>query len=91
MAALGLCSCSRVFSSCGDWRLLFVAVGRLLIVVVVKWYCDNSWHASASHFLRLSLALGWNEIQMEEAALIISIILKVWFLEQQHWHHLGTS
>ena len=33
LAALGLCCCVRAFSSCGEWRLLFVVVRRLLIAV----------------------------------------------------------
>ena len=33
LAALGLCCCTRAFSSCGEWGLLFVAVCGLLIVV----------------------------------------------------------
>ena len=33
LAALGLRSCARIFSSCGDWGLLFVAVHGLVIVV----------------------------------------------------------
>ena len=32
LAALGLC-CTRAFSSCGEWGLLFVAMHRLLILV----------------------------------------------------------
>ena len=32
-AALGLCCCARAFCSCSEWRLIFVAVFRLLIVV----------------------------------------------------------
>ena len=34
LAALGLCCCVRACSSCSEWRLLFVAVHGLLIVVV---------------------------------------------------------
>ena len=33
LAALGLHCCTRAFSSCGEWGLLFVAVHRLLIAV----------------------------------------------------------
>ena len=33
LAVLGLCCCARAFSSCGERRLLFVAVHRLLIAV----------------------------------------------------------
>ena len=33
LAALGLCCCTRAFSSCGEWGLLLVAVRGLLIVV----------------------------------------------------------
>ena len=33
MAALGLCCCTRAFSSCGERGLLFVAVRGLLIAV----------------------------------------------------------
>ena len=33
LAALGLCCCAWVFSSCGELGLLFDAVHRLLIVV----------------------------------------------------------
>ena len=33
MAVLGLYCCTRCFSSCGKWGLLFVAVCRLLIAV----------------------------------------------------------
>ena len=33
LAALGLCCCARVFSSCGERGLLFVAVRGLLIAV----------------------------------------------------------
>ena len=33
LAALGLCCCARAFSSCREWRLLFVVVCRLLIAV----------------------------------------------------------
>ena len=31
MAVLGLCCCVWIFSSCGEWGLLFVAVRGLLI------------------------------------------------------------
>ena len=33
LAALGLCCCTWAFTSCGEWRLLFVAVRRVLIAV----------------------------------------------------------
>ena len=33
LAVLGLRCCARVFSSCGERGLLFIAVHRLLIVV----------------------------------------------------------
>ena len=33
LAALGLCCCTRAFSSCGEWGLLFGAVRGLLIGV----------------------------------------------------------
>ena len=33
MAALGLRCCAWVFSSCGEWGLLFIAVRGLLIAV----------------------------------------------------------
>ena len=33
LAALGLCCCTRAFSSCGKWGLLFVVVCGLLIAV----------------------------------------------------------
>ena len=33
MAALGLRCCARAFSSFGKWKLFFIAVRRLLIVV----------------------------------------------------------
>ena len=33
LAALGLCCCTRSFSSCGEWGLLLVAVRELLIAV----------------------------------------------------------
>ena len=33
LAALGLRCCTQVFSSCGEWGLLFVAVCGLLIAV----------------------------------------------------------
>ena len=33
LAALGLRCCTRAFSSCGEWGLLFVAVRELLIAV----------------------------------------------------------
>ena len=33
LAALGLCCCARVFSSRGEWGLLFLVVRGLLIVV----------------------------------------------------------
>ena len=33
LAALGLCCCTRAFSSCGEWGLLFVAARGLLIAV----------------------------------------------------------
>ena len=33
MAALGLCCCTQAFSSCGEQRLLFVAVHGLLTAV----------------------------------------------------------
>ena len=33
LAMLGLHCCTRAFSSCGKWGLLFVAVHRLLIAV----------------------------------------------------------
>ena len=34
LAALGLCCCTRAFSSCGERGLLFVVVRGLLIAVV---------------------------------------------------------
>ena len=34
LAVLGLCCCSRAFSSCGERGLLFIAVHGLLIAVV---------------------------------------------------------
>ena len=34
LSALGLCCCAQAFSSCGERGLLFVAVHKLLIVVV---------------------------------------------------------
>ena len=34
LAALGLCCCTRAFSSCGERVLLFIAVCRLLITVL---------------------------------------------------------
>ena len=33
LAVLGLHCCSRAFSSCGEWGLLFIVVGGLLIAV----------------------------------------------------------
>ena len=33
LAALGLRCCARAFSSCGEWRLLFIVVRGLLIAV----------------------------------------------------------
>ena len=33
LAALGLCCCTRAFSGCGEWGLLFIAVRGLLIAV----------------------------------------------------------
>ena len=33
LAALGLLCCVRVFSTCGEWGLLFIVMHRLLIVV----------------------------------------------------------
>ena len=33
LAALDLCCCTRAFSNCNEWGLLFVAVPGLLIVV----------------------------------------------------------
>ena len=33
---LGLCYCTRAFSSCGEQGLLFVVVRRLLIVVASR-------------------------------------------------------
>ena len=33
LAALGLRCCTRAFSSCGEWRLLFLAVRGLLTAV----------------------------------------------------------
>ena len=33
LAALGLRCCTRAFSSCGEWGLLFIAERRLLIAV----------------------------------------------------------
>ena len=33
LAALGLRCCAQVFSSCGEWELLFVAVRGLLLAV----------------------------------------------------------
>ena len=32
LAALGLCCCTRAFSGCSEWGLLFVVVRRLLVV-----------------------------------------------------------
>ena len=36
MAVLGLHCCTRAFSSCGEWGLLFIVVCRLLIVVASR-------------------------------------------------------
>ena len=36
LAVLGLCCCTRAFSSCGKQGLLFVAVHRLLIAVASR-------------------------------------------------------
>ena len=33
LAVLGLCCCSRAFSTCGEWGLLFVALRGVLIAV----------------------------------------------------------
>ena len=33
LAVLGLCCCTRAFSSCGERELLFIVVHRLLIAV----------------------------------------------------------
>ena len=33
LAVLGLCCCTRAFSGCGEWGLLFIAVRGLLIAV----------------------------------------------------------
>ena len=33
LAVLGLCCCTRAFSSCGEWGLLFVVVRGLPIAV----------------------------------------------------------
>ena len=41
MAALGLRCCARAFSSCGEWRLLFVVVHGLLIAVASL--CCGAW------------------------------------------------
>ena len=36
LAALGLCCYARVFSSCGEWGLLFIVVHGLLIAVASR-------------------------------------------------------
>ena len=48
LAALGLCCCMQAFSSCGKQGLLFVAVRRLLIVVVSLVGSMGSRHAGFS-------------------------------------------
>ena len=35
LAVLGLRCCMRAFSSCGEWRLLFVSVHRLIAVATL--------------------------------------------------------
>ena len=41
LAELGLCCCTRAFSSCGEQGLLFLAVRGLL--VVVGFSCCGAW------------------------------------------------
>ena len=48
LAALGLCCCAWVFSSCGEWGLLLVVLCRLLIVVA----CLVAEHGLYAHGLR---------------------------------------
>ena len=45
LAALGLHCCARVFSSCSEWGLLFVAVCGLLIAV--SSLCCRAWALGA--------------------------------------------
>ena len=54
MAALGLCCCTRAFSSCGEWGLLFVVVHGLLIAVASRcgaWalgaWAQQLWHVGS--------------------------------------------
>ena len=46
MAVLGLRCWARAFSSCGEWRLLFVAVRWLLIAVAS--FCYGAWALNSS-------------------------------------------
>ena len=41
LAALGLCCCAWAFSSCSEWGLLFVAVCRLLLIVVASLVAEH--------------------------------------------------
>ena len=48
MAALGLHCCTRAFSSCGKWGLLFFAVRGLLVAVLLLLRSTGSRHAGFS-------------------------------------------
>ena len=46
LVALGLHCCSRAFSSCGKWELLFVVVCRLLLSVTLILAPGGDWWAA---------------------------------------------
>ena len=55
LAALGLCCCTRAFSSCGERGLLFVVVRGLLIAVASRcrvWALGARASVVAAHGLR---------------------------------------
>ena len=41
LTVLGLCCCSGFFSSCGEWRLPFIAVGFPLQCLLLLWNLDS--------------------------------------------------
>ena len=60
LAALGLLCCARAFSSCGEWRLLFVAVHGLLTVVASLVAEHRLYGAQASVAVARGLQQLWH-------------------------------
>ena len=62
MAVLGLCCYVQTFSSCSEWRLLFIAMSRLLFALaslVVEHGLEGVWASVVvAHGLNCSMARG---------------------------------